>query len=371
MAQAADTAQRVRRPADDWASRLQRAWTGRGALARLLWPLALMMRMLVGIRRSMYRHRLLRSERLRVPVVVVGNLIVGGAGKTPTVMALARLLHAQGHRPAIVSRGYGGMATAPLIVSSTTPASTSGDEPLLLHLRTGLPVCVGQDRVAAARVVLDRYPETTVLISDDGLQHLALARDLQVLVFDERGIGNGWLLPAGPLREPLPARDKALNGVPSIVVYNAPAATTTMPGSLSRSRLTGAVELAAWWRGESGSPAALTALRGRRLLAIAGVARPQRFFSMLRSAGLDITEQSLPDHFDFRSLPWPAETSELLMTEKDAIKIEPSRLPNCTAWVLPLDLQLDPTVADTLRQLLPFPAPSASPTDAPHGHSIA
>ncbi len=372
MAQAADRPDRAGRPVDNtWASRLQQAWSGRGALARLLWPLAMLMRLVVATRRFLYRRRLLRSERLPVPVVVVGNLIVGGAGKTPTVMAVASLLQAQGHRPAIVSRGYGRSSTAPLLVTAATPASLSGDEPLLLHLRTGLPVCVGRDRVAASRVLLNRHPDTTILISDDGLQHLALARDLQILVFDERGTGNGWLLPAGPLREPLPSRADTHNGVPTLVVYNASEATTKLPGSLTRSRLAGAVGLASWWRGEVASTAAVAALRGRRILAIAGVARPQRFFSMLRSTGIDIAEQALPDHFDFKTLPWPDDTTELLMTEKDAIKIDPIRLANCSAWVLPLDLQLDVVVADALRRLLPFPAPPASTTDERNGHSIA
>ena len=371
MAQAAEPPAQAGGPADVWGRRLQRAWTGRRGLARWLWPLSLILRGLVGTRRLLYRHRLLRSQRVRVPVVVIGNLIVGGAGKTPTVMAVCSILQAQGHRPAIVSRGYGRTSTAALLVTKATPASLSGDEPLLLHVRTGLPVCVGRDRVVAARTLLDRHPDTTVIISDDGLQHLALARDLQLVVFDERGIGNGWLLPAGPLREPLPAGDRALNGVPTWVVYNACKATTDMPGSLASSRLAGAVELAAWWRGETGAGDALGALRGRRILAMAGVARPQRFFSMLRSAGIDITEHALPDHYDFTTLPWPSDTSELLMTEKDAIKIDPRRLAGCTAGVVPLDLQLDAALADALRQLLPVPAPRMSTTDDRNGHSIA
>ncbi|MEO8280078.1 MAG: tetraacyldisaccharide 4'-kinase, partial [Ideonella sp.] len=174
MARAAEQPAPAGGPAGHWANRLQQAWSGRNALARLLWPLSQLMRCLVGTRRLMYRLGLLRSQRLPVPVVVVGNLIVGGAGKTPVVMAMAALLQAQGHCPGIVSRGYAGAASAPLLVTAATPAALAGDEPLLLHLRTGMPVCVGRDRVAAARALLDRHPQTAIIISDDGLQHLAL-----------------------------------------------------------------------------------------------------------------------------------------------------------------------------------------------------
>lgn len=332
---------------------------------------------LVAIRRTLYRRGLLRRQRLPVPVVVVGNLIVGGAGKTPTVLAVARLLSSFGHRPGIVSRGYGGVADATLLVDIDTPPSLAGDEPLLLRLRSGLPVCVGRDRVAAARQLLARHPHTTVVISDDGLQHLALERDVQIVVFDERGAGNGWLLPAGPLREPLSTLAPDLPGVTTLVAYNAAAPSTRCPGSLLHRRLQAAVPLAAWRAGEPTAAAAaspLDALRGRPIRAIAGVARPQRFFTMLREAGVDIVEQPLPDHFDFATLPWPADTAELLMTEKDAIKLEPERLPGCQAWVVPLDLQLDAALADALRRLLPLPArpvPGPSPLDDRHGHSTA
>ncbi len=175
-----------------------------------------------------------------------------------------------------------------------------GDEPLLLHLRCGLPVAVGANRVAAALAVLQANPQSTVIISDDGLQHLALARDVQLLVFDERGAGNGWLLPAGPLREPLPAKGTQPNGVATLVVYNAARQTTPLAGSLARSRLSGAVELSAWWRGEPASVAQLSALRGRPVIAMAGVARPQRFFSMLRAAGIEVGRAAAARPFRLR-----------------------------------------------------------------------
>lgn len=336
------------------ADRLQRAWEGRGPLACALWPLSLLMGGIVALRRAAYRLGLLRRERLPVPVLVVGNLVVGGAGKTPTVLAVVRLLQAQGHRPGIVSRGYGAAGDgAPREVTPDAPASEVGDEPLLLRLRGGAPVWTGRRRAEAARALLRSHPDTTLIVCDDGLQHLALARDLQLVVFDERGAGNGWLLPAGPLREPLPRGGRWPGGVATEVVYNAPAATTGLPGTLVRTGLGGAVALGDWWQGQPAERATLLALaaisRRRPLLAAAGTARPQRFFAMLRAAGVAIRELALPDHHPYADLPWPAGTPDVLLTEKDAVKLDPRRLGATRAWVLPLDLALDPSVAAWLE----------------------
>ncbi len=343
----------------------------RAGLARLLWPLSQLMRVLVSLRRGLYRAGVLRSGRVPVPVLVVGNLVAGGAGKTPIVLAVVASLRAQGHRPAIVSRGYGRSDDQAMAVTPQSPANLAGDEPLLLRLRSGVPVWVGRDRLQTARALLRAHPDTSVIVCDDGLQHLALARDLQLLVFDERGTGNGWLLPAGPLREPLPAPGKTPNGVRTLVVYNAPRPTTRLPGSCVAARLRGAVELAAWWRGEPAERMALESLRGRRLLAAAGMARPQRFFAMLREAGLDIDELPLPDHFAFTTLPWPSGTTDLLLTEKDAVKLDPGRLGSCRAWVVPLDLELDQTLVDQIRQALPASVAQPTHDNDRDGHSIA
>lgn len=356
-------------PTSGPAARLQQAWTNRGVLATALWPLSLLLRLLVALRRLGYSLGLWRTRRLPVPVVVVGNLVAGGAGKTPTVLAVVALLQAQGHRPGIVSRGHGRAGDGVCEVRPDGHAGTTGDEPLLLRRRSGVPVWVGRDRVAAGAALLARHPDTTVLVSDDGLQHLALARDLQVVVFDERGAGNGWLLPAGPLREPLPAAvDRFTGGVASVVVYNAPRPTTALPGTLARTRLAGAVPLAAWHHGGPVQP--LDQLPRRRWLAVAGTARPQRFFAMLRGAGIEFTECPLSDHHPYATLPWPPETAAVLTTEKDAVKLDPARLGATEAWVLPLDLALDPAVADALRRAVPPPFPTAppSPTD---GHPTA
>jgi tetraacyldisaccharide 4'-kinase len=342
---------------------LQQAWLTRGPLACLLLPLAAVYGLLVVLRRRLHASGLLRTETLPVPVVVVGNFIAGGAGKTPTVAAVVELLRRAGRRPGVIARGYGRSAAQPLLdVTPDTPPAQGGDEPLLLRLRLGVPVVVGRDRVAAARELLRLHPEVDVLVSDDGLQHLRLPRRVQLVVFDERGAGNGWLLPAGPLREPLPQR------LPphTRVLYNAAQATTALPGRIARRRLRGAVALADWWAGRPADDAALHALAGRPLIAAAGLAHPQRFFDMLRAAGLDVTPLPLPDHFDYASLPWPAGTQDVIVTEKDAVKLRPERTGPARVWVAPLDFALGDELEHELLALLP-----TASTRNPDGHPTA
>ncbi len=345
--------------------RLQRNWAGRGPWARLLLPLSWLYACIRHARALLYRFGVLARHKLPVPVVIVGNLIAGGAGKTPAVRAVVDLLHARGRRPGIVSRGYGRHGNDIVEVTAERSAREVGDEPLLLRLRSDVPVVVGRDRAAAARELLRLHPQVDVIVSDDGLQHLALARDVSIVVFDERGAGNGWLLPAGPLREPLP---RAF-GPSTLVLYNAPRATTPLPGFTSTRSLRGAIELERWWRGEPVEPQALAALRGRRVVAAAGVAQPERFFEMLRSLELDVEPLPLPDHHDYETLPWPAATRDVLVTEKDAVKLRPERVAPTRVWVVALDFRPDAGFAERLSALLP-PAPSTTP-DAAHGHSIA
>lgn len=331
------------------ARRLQEAWLARGALAWALWPLSMLYHLLLTLRRLAGRLGLLARETIDVPVVVVGNLIVGGAGKTPTVLALIALLRRQGWHPGVISRGYGRRGDAALEVRPDSSATDSGDEPLLLRLRAQVPVVVARDRVLAARTLRRLHPQVDVIVSDDGLQHWRLARSAQVIVFDERGIGNGWLLPAGPLREPFTPRPPAR----SVVVYNAAAASTAWPGHPARRSLATALPLADWWRGDAARALPLSDLRGRPLLAAAGLARPQRFFAMLRAAGLTITELALPDHHDYATLPWPAGAVEVLLTEKDAVKLRPEHVGAARVWVAALDFALDPAAEADLLALLP------------------
>lgn len=328
--------------------RLQQAWRDGGALAQLLRPLGALYGLLIALRERLYRWGWLHSEVLPVPVIVVGNWIVGGAGKTPTTLALLKLLQADGLQVGVVSRGYGRADDSVRLVARDSTAGEVGDEPLLIHLRSGAPVAVGRDRVAAARALLAAHPRTQLLISDDGLQHRRLPRALSVLVFDERGLGNGRLLPAGPLRQ-----RRAMSTEPSLVLYNADRPSTALSGHKVRRSLGGAVELGDWWQGRPASAATLQALRGRPLLAAAGMAQPERFFAMLRAQGLSIQGLPLPDHHDFATLPWPAGTPDVLLTEKDAVKLRPERLAGTRVWVVALDFRPDDTFERALRERLP------------------
>ncbi len=324
-----------RRPtlAESLAGRLQREWLSGGPLSAALLPLSGVYRALLALRALAYRTGLKRAGTLPVPVIVVGNWIVGGAGKTPTTLALLALLQARGLRAGVVSRGYGRQGDAVRLVTPTSTAREVGDEPLLIHLRGRVPVAVGRDRVAAAQALLAAEPGLQLLVSDDGLQHWRLPRQLSVLVFDERGLGNGRLLPAGPLRQPPGALAPG-----QLVVYNAPRPSTALPGFVAERRLAGAVTLADWWAGRPAQLDTLLALRGRPgLLAVAGVARPQRFFDMLAGLGLQVDTLALPDHADFATLPWPADAAGILLTEKDAVKLPPERVGALPVWVVTLD----------------------------------
>jgi tetraacyldisaccharide 4'-kinase len=330
---------------------LARAWwrDAPGAAARALWPLALLYRMVWALRRLAYAAGWLKTERAPRPLIVVGNLVAGGAGKTPTVIALVQALHQAGMRPGIISRGHGRRGHEAAAVHADSPAAAVGDEPLLLHLRTRAPVWVARRRLDAARGLCAAHPEVDVLVADDGLQHWALARDVQVIVFDDRGIGNGRLLPAGPLRQPMPLHVP----VNSHVLYNAARPSTGWPGAMAARRLGGAVLLQDWWRGVPATVQALHALRGRPMLAAAGMAAPERFFAMLRDAGLQPTALPLPDHHGFERLPWPPDTPEVLVTEKDAVKLPPGTTGTTRVWVVTLDFQLpqdfSTAVLDNLR----------------------
>jgi len=313
---------------------LTRLWwrDKRSAAAWALWPLSCLYRGAMAMRHWAYALGWARAARAPVPLIVVGNLVAGGAGKTPTVIALVQALRQAGWTPGVISRGHGRQGNAAMAVSALSLPGAVGDEPLLIHRRTQAPVWVARRRIEAARGLCAAHAEVDVLVADDGLQHLGLQREVQIIVFDERGIGNGGLLPAGPLRQPMP-RHVPVN---SHVLYNAPRASTRWPGALAQRRLAGAVLLQDWWLGAPPTAQALQQLRGRPLLAAAGMAAPQRFFAMLREAGLQITPLPLPDHHGFDPLPWPADTPELLVTEK---------LPRAGSgatriWVVALDFQL-------------------------------
>lgn len=323
---------------------LTRAWLRRGPLAWALLPVALLFRLLSGLRRLLFRLGVKRAERLPVPVVVVGNIFIGGTGKTPLTIWLAEALRAAGLRPGVISRGHGGENSAPREVTPQSDPREVGDEPLLIAARAGCPVVVGRRRAEAGRALLAAHPEVDVLIADDGLQHYTLGRDVEIVLFDGRGVGNGWLLPAGPLREP-PSRRR------DFTVVNAPELTPALVAAVGgrpyRMQLSG--EFAEPLNGGARVP--LPELREKRIVAAAGIGNPGRFFAMLNNSGLTAGELPLPDHHDFLDRPFDAVDADIiLITEKDAVKCR--QIDNLKddprLWVVPVTAQLDARLAEQI-----------------------
>jgi tetraacyldisaccharide 4'-kinase len=337
---------------------LLKAWRTRGPLACLLWPLAQLHGFVVRLRRALYRRGLLASERFGVPVIVVGNVVAGGAGKTPLVMALVRHLQAQGLQVGVVSRGYGRSGQESLEVKTDTPIYKSGDEPALIQRATNAPVFVAKRRTEALRDLLASYPATAVVVCDDGLQHYALQRDIEIAVFDDRGVGNGWLLPAGPLREPWPERLQ--QGI-DLVLHTGQ--NPAFEGYTSRRQLAGHAVAA------DGSRVALSDLQHQPLTALAGIASPEAFFGMLRARGLRLAKTlALPDHHDFKTDELDALAGQtVLCTEKDAVKLFALPNPSGTKWLaVPLEFSPEPAFFTALDALL---APLLShPLPSGHGH---
>lgn len=338
---------------------LQRAWLKRGWLARLLWPVAAIYGLVVRLRLSLYRNELLPSEHFSVPVIVVGNIVVGGAGKTPLVIELVRHLQSQGLPVGVVSRGYGRLGQACIEVKSKTPVIQSGDEPALIKNATSAPVFVASRRTDALRALLAAYPATKVVVCDDGLQHYALQRDIEIAVFDDRGIGNGWLLPAGPLREPWPERKQ--QGL-DLVLH-----TGQKPAFEG---FTSSRQLVDYAVAANGSRIALTALRSRPLVALAGIANPDAFFTMLRECGLTLEKTlPLPDHHEFVETDLAGYAGRAVVcTEKDAVKL--FSMPALARWqilAVPLAFSPEPAFFSALDTLL---APRLSQLPSPHGHQI-
>lgn len=299
---------------------LPRAWTDRGLLARALLPVAWLYGSLMRLRLTAYRLGWLRSGHPGAFVIVVGNVVAGGAGKTPTTIAIVEHLRGLGLAVGVVSRGHGRRDRQIRRVEASSTAAEVGDEPLLIQRRTGVPVWVGAARLPTARQLLQNHPEVQVLVCDDGLQHLALQRDLEICLMDDRGIGNGWLLPAGPLREPWPRRVDLLLHTQGQAMAG---------GFAARRELSGEAVNAL------GQTCTLQALARQPVDAVAGLARPEVFFEMLRAQGLTLAHTyALPDHDDFSN--WQTTTGRpLLCTEKDAVKLW-AHQPQ--AWAVPLHM---------------------------------
>lgn len=326
---------------------LARTWHQRGLAACLLWPLSLLYGQISGLHRRLYKTGILKTERCSVPVIVVGNVVAGGAGKTPLVIALTKHLQQQGLQVGVVSRGYGRQAKSCLEVFENTPVSQSGDEPALIfnaikRADFSAPVFVANRRIDAVRTLLARYPVTQVIISDDGLQHRSLARDIEIIVFDDRGTGNGWLLPAGPLRENWHSGQKE-----ALVLHTGQ--SPAFCGFVSTRRLADHAQAA------DGSRVLLDDLKHQPLIALAGIANPDAFFDMLKARGLQLTRTiSLPDHFDFLQYTIPVQTgATVLCTEKDAVKL--FKLTASTAFRLlavPLEFAAEPAFLNAVDDLL-------------------
>ncbi|MCZ8093826.1 MAG: tetraacyldisaccharide 4'-kinase [Acidovorax sp.] len=330
-------------------------WQRRSALSWALWPVSQLYRALMAIRAALYQTGVLHSEHPGRPVIVVGNVVAGGSGKTPVVMALVQHLQSLGLRPGVVSRGYGRTTQGCLAVLPTSVASEVGDEPLLIAQQCRVPVYVASKRTLAARTLLAQHPEVDVLVCDDGLQHLALQRNLEICVFNPHGTGNGFLLPAGPLREPWPRRV-------DWVLYTG----DTPPPSIAKAPATGGTfglqrHLASYAVAADGRQIPLSALQGLPVHAVAAIGQPGLFFGMLQSAGLTLaTQEALPDHYDFDSWQRLSDQREVLVcTEKDAVKLWKQ---HPDALAVPLQITLD---EGFLRQLKERLTRLASPLSSP------
>ena len=318
--------------------RIQAVWYGRHPLTALLLPLSWVYRLALACRKAMYAAGVLPVRRLAVPVIVVGNLTVGGTGKTPLVIWLARYLQSLAYKPGIISRGYAGTPEKrPRRVEPGSDPGLVGDEPVLLAQRTGCPVMVAPDRVKAAQELLQQT-DCDILLSDDGLQHTSLGRDIEIAVIDgARRFGNRHCLPAGPLREPL----TRLNSVDLIVAGGKAAAGEFLM------EYTGMTAKSLDGRQER----ELSHFRQETVHAVAAIGNPERFFPLLRQNGINIEQHVFPDHYGFRQSDLEfSDSGAILMTEKDAVKCRHLALEN--AWYVPIDVNLPETFGRKLRLLL-------------------
>jgi tetraacyldisaccharide 4'-kinase len=315
-------------------SSLEAAWYRGAPWLWLLLPLEGLFRIIASLRRGLYRLGLLRSYRAAKPVVVVGNITVGGTGKTPVVIALVEALQARGIKPGVVSRGYGATETNfPHQLSSGSLAAQCGDEPLLMHRRTGAPIVVDPDRGRAVATLLGSE-EVDIVLSDDGLQHYALQRDFEIALLDaQRGTGNGHCLPVGPLREPV-SRLASVDWV----LYRGGAQPDN---SVTYQPVT-------WVNVVSAEERGLEAFAGApEVLALAGIGQPEQFFASLAALGVEFESRVFDDHHhfiaeDFASL----QGRTILMTEKDAVKCQ--SLAGANAWYLRIDARLPAKLVDAV-----------------------
>ncbi len=321
--------------------RLDYYWYRKNAVANLLRPLSWCFRGLVNVRRALYRFALLRRVRLPVPVIVVGNISVGGTGKTPMVIALVALLIKQGYRPGIITRGYGGEQTSqPIMVATDSDPYRVSDEAVLLAQRTQCLVAACPDRIASSQLLLSKGCD--IIVSDDGLQHYRLERDIEIAVIDAaRGLGNGYCLPAGPLREP----KKRLDSV-DFVVFNADSQTNGAHYTMTlRSHAPRCLF--------SDEERSIESFSHTAVHAIAAIGNPQRFYHSLKRLGLSVIEHSFPDHYRYTEQDICFDDGyPVFMTEKDAVKCRKIAQGD-RYWVISIDAVLDERLSSSLLSALP------------------
>lgn len=319
-------------------NKLSQAWYQKpGLLTLLLLPLAILYASITAVRRLCYRAGLCRSYHLPVPVIVVGNITVGGTGKTPLTIALVKLLQQQGYQPGVISRGYGGSHLTPTVVTAKSQSLVVGDEPLLIQRQTTAPVVVAADRVAAGRLLLEQFP-CDVIITDDGLQHYRLQRDIEIAVLDgQRRLGNAWHLPAGPLRE-----GKGRLKQVDFIVSNGQALPGEFPMQLKPADF---VNL------KTQQLRPISDFIGLAVNAVAGIGNPQRFFELLEKMGLQVKAHIFADHHKFEAEDISFNnTFPILMTEKDAVKCISFATEDC--WYLPISAHLSDDFSTKLLTLL-------------------
>lgn len=320
---------------------IEQSWLKSNVLTALLWPLSMVYRVLFGLRRWCYRLGLFSSFKASMPVIIVGNLTVGGTGKTPLVIHLVEELRRLGFKPGVISRGYGGNAPSyPCAVTNSTPVAHSGDEPALIVRRTGISMVVGADRRAAIELLLQQS-DIDIIISDDGLQHLALQRDLEVCLVDSTSPNtNAFLLPAGPYRE----HRSRLKSVDLVVNHGLPNDTEAAYAMNLNASAPQPVSP------ESVSDGGVVFDSGEHFHAVAGIGNPQRFFNTCRSLGYHFDEHPFADHHSFKVNDFEFATEQVLMTEKDAVKCQ--AFADSRHWYLPVDATLSNDFSKALAGLL-------------------
>lgn len=324
--------------------RIDAYWYSQNPVAWLLLPVAAFYCLIVFIRRVFYRTGIFKSFKLSVPVIIVGNITVGGTGKTPLLVALCELLKSQGYKPGVISRGYGGDFEGEHLVDDSDSADVIGDEPCLIHARTRCPLVVGRDRVAAAELLLSES-DCDIILSDDGLQHYRLQRDVEIAIVDtNRQFGNGFCLPSGPLREPA----SRLNQV-DIVVDHGSARDADAKEEYFFLKFSDAVNL------QTNETMSIESFKGVPVHAVAGIGHPKRFFDQLRRVGLEVIEHDYPDHHKYISSDLVFNDNyNVLLTEKDAVKCQDFSVESL--WYVPVSAELSKSFRQNLlSKLEPFP----------------